>query len=547
MKLSGQSGGLRRLFLCWPLAFLLLFLAWPLLLLALRAFEDQNGLFIGLDNFREYLATPQLLRALGNTLGMAAAGTLLTLCLAFTLAYSLTHARARGRRLCAACALLPLFSPSFAPAMGLIYLFGEQGPLKWMLGGHSLYGPLGVLMGSVIYSLPFAFLLLENSLAGIDRNLYLAARALGASRLRIFYSVTLPQSFYALLSAGIAVFTLSAADFGVPKVLGGDFAMLSTEIFKQVTGMHNFPLGAAVSLVMLLPAIPAFLLNNWANAGLRRQRTVSRAGKAALAPEPRRLRDAACTLLAWVAAFPPLAVSAMLVFVSLVGFWPYDLSLTLDNYAFRESVYGFAPYVNSLCLALGVALGGTLLIFSGAWLSQRFAPPGRLLAAYSLQALLPLCLPGAVLGLAYIFAFNEAEGLWGLVLRSGPLLLILNSIIHLYPVPHLAFTDSLNALGGDYENVGAGLGASRTYTLRRVILPLQRRALAEAGFYLFAGAMTTISALVFIYTPKNIPAQVAALQMFDSGKLGEAAAMSVLILFTALAARGLAFMARGRN
>jgi iron(III) transport system permease protein len=537
------------LFLFLLLALLLAGLFYPLFLLGCRAFESERGLWAGLDNFRAYLEIPQLRQALFNTLGIAALSTLAVLGLSFALAYALTHARVYGGRVCRACAMLSLCAPSFLPAMGLIYLFGEQGALKALLGGYSLYGPLGVFLGGVLYTLPFASILLISAFEDMDGKLYLSARLLGAGRVRIFFSLTLPQVFYALISAAIVVFTLTVADFGVPKVLGGDFSMLSTEIFKQVVGMRNFPLGAVVSLTLLLPVIPAFALNRWAGAKLKRQRPAGGgAGKTALDPPPAPLYDALMSLTAWGVVLLPLAVTAMILFVSFINFWPYDLDFTLSNYSFTESVYGHAPYLNSLKLALGVALGGTLLTFGGAYITQRCQVPRLWSALYSLLAISPLCIPGAALGLAYIFAFNHIGGLWGTLLHSGPFLLILNSIIHLYPVGHLNMADSLNALPGNYEAVGAGLGASRPHTLRRVILPLRAQALAETALYFFVSSLTTISALVFIYSADNIPASVAVLQMFDAGKTGEAAAMGALILFTALGAQALAaFWRRKRS
>lgn len=510
---------------------------YPLGLVLWRSLHDKDGLFVGLANLYSYFSTPQLAASFNNTIFAALLATGITLVLATLLAFSLTHARVFGGGLCRMAAILPMFVPSFFPAMGLIYLFGEQGIARWALGGHSLYGPIGVVMGSVIYTLPFAAILLVGAMRGIDQNLYYAARSLGAGPLRRFFTITLPGAFYAVISAGIVVFTLTVADFGIPKVLGGNFSMLSTEIFKQVVGMQNFPVGATVSIVLLFPVIPAFLLDGWANRQARRRSLASRAGRAQLAPGRRAGRDLAFTLLAWLAALLPLGVTVMMIVASLVSFWPYSLELTLAHYTFEQTIYGLAPYLNSVMLALAVAASGVILTFAGAYIAQRLGPPRALSGLYRLLAILPLCVPGTVLGLAYIFAFNQAGGILGAVLGSGMTLMVLNTVIHVYPVCHLNFSGSLAALGGNYEAAGATLGAGRLYTLRRVIVPLQARVMLEVFFYLFVSALTTISALVFIYPARYIPASVAILQMFDSGHMGEAAAMGVLIMLTALAVR----------
>lgn len=518
-------------------AFLGLMLAYPLCQLLWRALHDKDGLFVGLANLQRYFSTPQLSVSFSNTIFVAALATLITLFLAILLAFALTHTRVIGNGACRMAALLPMFVPSFFPAMGLIYLFGEQGIIRELLGGHSLYGPIGVVMGSVIYTLPFAAILLIGSMRGLDQNLYYAAKSLGAGPLRRFFTITLPGSFYAVVSAGIVVFTLTVADFGIPKVLGGNFSMLSTEIYKQVVGMQNFPIGAAVSIVLLFPVIPAFLLDNWANRQERRRNMSSRAGKARLEPGKKVGRDTIFSLLAWLVAFLPLGVTVMLVVASLVSFWPYSLELSLVNYSFEQTIYGFQPYLNSLRLALGVAAFGTALSFGGAYIVQRLETPRLLSSLYRFLAILPLCVPGTVLGLSYVFAFNQSGPLLSALLGGGMTLMILNSIVHLYPVCHLNFTGSLAAMSSGYEAAGVTLGAGLAHTIRRVVIPMQARAMLEVFFYLFVSALTTISALVFIYSGPDTPASIAILQMFDSGHMGEAAAMGVLIMLTALAAR----------
>lgn len=530
---SGPATGLFVLLV----ALLALLLAYPLGHILWQSLHDRAGVFVGLLNLQSYFATPQLAVSFGNTILAAFLATGITLLLSVLLAFALTHARVKGGGLCRLAALLPMFVPSFFPAMGLIYLFGEQGIAKWALGGHSLYGPIGVVMASVIYTLPFAAILLIGAMRGIDQNLYHAARSLGAGPLRRFFTITLPGCFYAVISAGIVVFTLTVADFGIPKVLGGNFSMLSTEIYKQVVGMQNFPIGAAVSVVLLFPVVPAFLLDNWANRQARRRNLASRAGKARLAPSHSPGRDALFTLLAWLVACLPLGVTVMLIVVSLVSFWPYSLDFSLASYTFGQTIYGVTPYLNSLQLAASVAVCGTVMAFGGAYIGQRFFVPRPLSALYRLLAILPLCIPGTVLGLAYIFTFNRATGILAAIMGSGMTLMVLNTVVHVYPVCHLNFTGSLTALGGSYEAAGATLGASRPYTLRRVIVPMQGRVMLEVFFYLFVSALTTISALVFIYPPQYTPASVAILQMFDAGLMGEASAMGVLLMLTAMLAR----------
>ena len=529
------SARLRRVGVYLPalacLALLAAGLLYPLLLLVEKSVSNMRGEFVGAANLITYFQTPGLVACLYNTLIMGFVVTGITVLFAIVLAYASTHTHAPGKKALAVLTLLPLFVPSIFPALGLIYLFGAQGLLKDMLGGHSLYGPLGIVLGGVVYALPHACLLITAAMRDIDRKLYLAAQTLGAGPWRRFFTVTLPGARYGIVSAGIVVFVLTITDFGVPKVLGGDYAMLATEVFKQVVGLQNFTMGATVSLVLLLPSVVAFALDAWAR---KKQRFLNRGGGLSVARDY--TRDAAFGAAAWVILLLPTAVMGMVVWGSLVGFWPYDMSLTLQNYAFEESVYGAAPYWNSLLLALSVAVVGTLFVFCGAYALERCKISAWAAIPYRLLALAPLCVPGTVLGLAYVLAFNRPDGLSGLLYGSLGILAF-NSIIHFYTVSHLACTGGLARLDPQYEKVGATLGRSRFGTFLRVILPLQKNTLMDVLFYFFVNALTTISAVVFLYSPDTIPASVAILQMADTGRIAEASAMGTLILLTALAAR----------
>ncbi len=512
------------------LLFLGAFLALPLFALGRQSFFD-GGAFTGLASFRQFLATPGLTAAFVHTVTMGAVVTAITLVMAFILAYAVTHTRFAGLRLCRGAAYLPLFVPSLFPALGLLYLFGSQGVVTMAVGDIPLYGPLGIILGSVIYTLPHALLPLVTALADVDADLYTAARTLGAGPWRRFTTVTLPGARYGLVSSGIVVFVLTITDFGVPKVLGGDYAMLATEIFKQIVGMQDFTMGATVSLVLLLPCLPAFLLDAW----VRRKQRFQQRGRS-LVPRPSPRRDRAFTILGWLVPALPLAVIGMAVWGSFISFWPYELGLTLDNYAFDSSVYGAAPFANSLIMAALTAALGTAVIFCGAYLVTRCRTARLLGGLYRFLAILPLAVPGTVLGLAYILAFNTQDSPLAALYGTLPFLAC-NCVIHFYTVCHFTASGGLARLDPNYETVGATLGASRTRTVRRVIIPMQAGVLADMAFYLFVNALTTISAVVFLYSPDTIPASVAILQMLDSGAIAQASAMGTLLLAASLAAR----------
>lgn len=519
------------------LAFLALCLVYPFISLGQKSFLNDFDEFIGLENFKIYFSTPGLVGAFWRTLAMGFSVTIITVCMAFFIAYGFTHTRFPGRGLCRNLSLIPLFTPSVFPAIGLIYLLGNQGLLRGYIP-IQLYGSTGIILACVIYTLPHAVILLSATLRDIDQGLYHAARALGASPLRCFLTVTLPGARYGLTSAAIVVFILTITDFGIPKVLGGDFSVLSTEIFKQVIGMQNFSMGATVSLILLLPAIPALILDRWA----RKKQTKGYA--APLNPQKKSLRDTIFLGLSLIILSLPLAVTGLVIWGSFISFWPYDFSFTLANFEFKDSVYGIAPLGNSLKLAIATSIGGIFIIFTGAYIVERCQRSPFLATLYRVAAILPLGIPGTVLGLSYILAFNiPSSGLsfspltWMNTIYGSIFFLAINCIIHFYTVCHFTVAGGLARLSPSYELAGKTLGVSRIYTFGRVIVPMQKESIMDIGFYLFVNAMTTISAVVFLYSPESIPASVAILQLLDSGRMAEASAMGSLLLSMALGAR----------
>jgi iron(III) transport system permease protein len=256
------------------LAFLLAALAAPMAMLLVRAFQDASGAFVGLANFATYVATPALVGSVWNSVWTAAAATAVVVPLAFGYAYALTRSCMPWKGVFRAVMLLPILAPSLLPALALVSLFGNQGMLRGLLFGGSIYGPWGIVAAQSFYCFPPAAIILSVALGTADARLYEAAEALKAGRARIFATVTLPGARYGLVSAAVVVFTLVVTDFGIPKVIGGQFQVLATDVYKQVVGLQDFNMGAVVGMVLLLPALGAFALQRWAE----RQRAATLTG-----------------------------------------------------------------------------------------------------------------------------------------------------------------------------------------------------------------------------------------------------------------------------
>ncbi len=516
--------------------YLAITLVFPLYVLLAKSLQDKGGAFVGLANFAAYFSDPAMLQSLDNTIFVSVAGTSITLLLAFVYAYALTRTCMPWRGFLRSIALVPLLAPSLLPGLALVYLFGNQGVLKSWLLGHEIYGPIGIIIGEVFFAFPHALIILVTALSVADARLYEAAESLGASRWRIFFTVTLPGCRYGLVSAALVVFTLIFTDFGVPKVIGGSYNVLATDVYRQVIGQFNFQMGAVVGLLLVTPSIISFAVDRIAQ---RKQVALLSARAVPLQPKPRPAIDRAFLGLTLAIAGFLLLVLGMAFFGSLVKLWPYNLSLTLKWYDFsRIGTDGWGPYLNSLRLAGMVAVLGTAIVFSGAYLIEKTRGAGRLRAVLHFLAMIPLAVPGLVLGLAYIFFFN-APGNPLNVIYGTMAILVVNTICHFYTVSHLTAVTALKQVDAEFESVAASLKVPLYKTFWRVTVPICLPAILDIAVYYFVNAMTTVSAVIFIYSAETKLMSINAINTDDAGNTAIACAMGMTIVATCAALKAL--------
>ena len=510
-------------------ALLLLFLAAPLGAILKQALEDASGRFVGLANFIAYARTPALLDSLHNSLWVSALVTAITLPLAFAFAYALQRSRMRCKPLFRGITLLPLLAPSLLSAISLIYWFGNQGLLKdamQAIGIAQIYGAPGIVMAECFAVFPHALMILITALSAADGRLYEAAEAMGTRTWRRFCTITLPGAKYGLISAALVTFTLVMTDFGIPKVIGGNFNVLATDVFKLVIGQQDFQRGAVVALLLLAPAVLTFGVDRLIAS---KQTAMLTARALPYRPKASAWRDGLATGYCVLIAALVLAMMGMAVFASFASFWPYNLSPTFKHYTMGlvDAEVGEA-FVNSLTMAAGTALFGTALVFTGAYLLEKTQGADPLRSAARLLAMLPMAVPGLVLGLGYIFFFNAPTNPLGGLYHSMALL-TLCTIVHFYTTGHLTAVTALKALDAEFEAVSASLKVPFWVTFRRVTLPICSPALVDIARYFFINAMTTISAVVFLYSPETKVAAIAILNLDEAGEMGAAAACAVLI------------------
>jgi iron(III) transport system permease protein len=508
---------------------LVYFVALPLGAILIQALQSDQGDYVWLANFVAYAQTPALLVSLWNSLWVSSLVTLIVVPLAFTFAYALTRSCMPYKALFRGITLVPLLAPSLLSAISLIYWFGNQGVFKaWMqgIGIDEIYGAPGVVLAECIATFPHTLMILVTALSMSDARLFEAADAMGTRAMRKFFTITLPGAKYGLISAAMVTFTLVITDFGIPKVIGGNFNVLATDVFKLVIGQQDFAKGAVVAILLLTPAVLSFGVDNYVS---RRQTAMLTARAIPYYAKPAPVFDRLMTLFCALIALAVLAMLGMAVFASFATFWPYNLTPSLRHYTLGllDAEVGVA-FFNSLKMAGGTALFGTALVFSGAYLLEKTKGMDSLRSLVRLLAVVPMAVPGLVLGLGYIFFFNAPTNpLNGLYHTLT--LLTLCTIVHFYTTGHLTAVTALKALDSEFEAVSASLKVPFYKTFWRVTLPVCTPALVDMARYFFINAMTTISAVVFLYSPETKVASIAILNLDEAGEMGAAAAMAVLI------------------
>jgi iron(III) transport system permease protein len=515
---------------------LAVFLAGPLASILVQSVEGRAGEFVGLKNFIAYFGTPALANSLWNSIWTSLVATAVVVPAAFAYAYALTRSCMPWKSAFRTIALIPLLAPSLLAAISFIFWFGNQGVLKgWMqaLGIAQIYGAPGIILSQIFSVFPHTLMILITALSLADARLYEAADALGTRRARKFFTITLPGAKYGLASAAMVTFPLVITDFGIPKVIGGNFNVLATDVFKLVIGQQDFPKGAVVALFLLAPALLTFGVDRIVQ---RKQTSMLTARAVPYAPKPSRGYDIVMTAYCTVVALLMLAVLGMAIFASLVKFWPYDLSFGLHHY-----IYGIVDgavnvaFFNSLKLAFGTAIAGTAIVFVGAYLMEKTRGADWLRPVLQLLALLPMAVPGLVLGLGYIFFFNSPQNPLNFLYHTMTIL-VLCTVVHFYTTGHLTAVTALKALDAEFESVSASLKVPFWKTFWRVTLPICTPALVDISRYFFINAMTTISAVVFLYSPDTKVVSVTILNLDEAGEIGAAAAMAVLIAAASLSA-----------
>ncbi|OUP84426.1 phosphonate ABC transporter permease [Lachnoclostridium sp. An169] len=527
--------------------FLLVFLVCPLATLFVKAFQDKDGLFVGLAQFREYFTSRAMVYSIGNTFVVAIWSTVISVALAFFFAYALSRKNVPCRSFFRYVGMIPIFAPTMLLGIALIYLFGNQGILTSLGIEIPLYGKAGIIIAESIYCFPAATTILMVAFSAADNRLYEAAETMGTSAFRKMVTITIPNVKYGLINAIFVSFTYSFTDFGAPSVVGGNYNVLATDVYKQVVGQQNFNMGAVVGMILLFPAILSFVVDWFTN---KKQSAAINSKSVPYQIKPHPASDFAATLFCIIVTLAMLLFFAVALFASLIKLWPYNLTFTLDNYNLAEagSGSGLTAFRNSILISLISAFLGTFITFVGAYMiektQQKFVISRKI--AYFLS-ITPLAIPGTVVGLSFIMFFNASSfaipfteyalvnplhGIYGTIW-----IIVFANLIHFFSVPFSTATTALKRLDKEFETVSESLSVPFYRTFRKVTVPLCFPAICEMWVYFFVNSLVTVSAVVFLYSPTAPITSVMIVSMQGAGQTAPAAAMCMLLLFINLIVR----------
>ena len=503
-------------------AFLLLVVVYPTVYL----FSTIRG-----EHLRQIFQSPQFMPMLTNSLVTTLLATGISVVLSFALAYALNRSNVWYKPVFVVLFTIPMLIPSISHGMGLVLLLGDNGLLtNWLGLNIGLYGYKGIVMGSVLYSFPVAFLMFNDSLQYEDYTVYEAANVLGIPKWRQFVTITLPSMRRTIVSAVLAVFTMVFTDYGVPLMTGGTAMTLPVYMYREVIGMMNFSGGAVIGVVLLLPAVAAFLMD-LRNSGIT---SASSTVTKVFFVEDNLRRDIFVYVLFGVMLLILCLPIVAFICLSFVAQYPIDMSFSLQSVR-KLLGSGLGMYfVNSMACALLTALTGTAISYFAAFVSAR---SGKSLSnkAVHFMSMLPLAIPGVVLGLSFVLSLQ-----W-LPVYGTVFILVMANIVHFFSSPYLLAYNALSKFNTNLEDVAHSLGISRLRMLLRVYIPSTMSTIVEMYSYYFVNAMITISAVSFLVNFRTMPLSLLIPQLESQSFIEGTALVSLLILMINLGEKGVAF------
>lgn len=511
------------------------FLIMPMAIILIKSLVGDSGFSLGF--YADILTRENFGAAFRNSVLVSAAAGILTTVLAFILAYAVNYTNINKtiKKLISVLAVVPMLLPTITYGFAIIYSFGKQG-LITMLFGHQffdIYGVPGLMIGYVIYTLPIAFMLINNTMQYIDKKFMIVSRAMGDSKLRCFVTTVITPLLGTFAASFIQSFTLSFTDYGIPTSVAGNLDLVANLLYNEMLGsLPNFNTGSAVAITMLLPSVISIMLLTYLERYNIRYNKIS-----VIDLEKNRARDILFGTVSSVIIILMLSIFAVIFVVPFVEQWPYRLTPSFEHAGeilgdpSLMSVFGHSLLTSSL-----TAVFGTVVVFGTAVISARRGVDKKFGRVFDSISLVTNTIPGMVLGVAYLLAFS------GTPIQNTFFIIIVCNIIHFFSSPYLMMKNGLEKLNASWETTAKLMGDSWIKTIVRIIIPNSFSTIAEVFEYYFINAMVTVSAVIFIAGARTmvITAKIKELQHFAN--FNEIFVLSILILLTNLVMKGIIYI-----
>lgn len=501
----------------------IVFLVLPMIMILTQAFAGEEG--ITFQYFSNVLGEKDFGVIFLRSVGIALLSAVLATILAFVLAYSIhfTNLNEKLKKWIYRLAVLPMLLPTITYGFAIIYSFGRQGLLTKIIGFQlfDIYGVTGMVIGYVIYTLPIAFLLIQNTMRYIDKKFLVVSRIMGDSSARTFINTILRPLCGTLVASLIQCFFLSFTDFGIPASVGGRVEVIAGSLYQEMLGsVPNFNQGAVVALVMLLPSILSIALLSYLERYNIRYSKVT-----PIELKKSRGRDGVCAIFSGAILTGMLFIFLVIFLIPFINQWPYDLSFTTNHITEVLSDDSLIGVVKNSVLTAGLtALFGSLVVFGAALVAARSTIHDRYKKAVESISLVTNTIPGMVLGIAFLLTFTGSS------LQNTIAIIIFCNIIHFFSTPYLMMKSSLEKMNASWETTAKLMGDTWSKTVFRIILPNSISTLLEVFSYYFVNAMVTVSAVIFIAGARTMVMTTKIKELQHFAKFDEVFVLSIMLL-----------------
>lgn len=516
------------------IAFLTLFILYPLAILLVDSFVTDSG--PSFEVFTRIFQMGSFTTAITNTLAVGFLVSIVSALVGLLFAYVEVYVKLKTKfmsGLFQVVSMLPVVSPPFVLSLSIIMLFGKSGLITCYLLGmydNSVYGFWGIFVVQTLTFFPVCYMMLKGLLKNIDPSLEEAARDMGASRWKVFTSVTLPLVLPGLGNAFLVTFIESIADFANPMIIGGSYDTLATTIYLQITGAYDKQGAAAMAVVLLCITLLMFVVQKYV---LEAKSTATLSGKASRA---RMLITDASVRIPLTVICCALAIFVVVMYLcvpfgALFKTWGYDFSLTTKWFEQVFTKYhGFQAFRDSFLLSLIAAPITAILsmIISYLVVKRNFRTKGFIEAV----SMLAMAVPGTVLGVGYIRGFSGGifhtgvlQGIYG-----SAAILIIVFIVRSLPTGTRSGISALRQIDKSIEESAYDMGADSFTVFRTVTLPLIKDSFFSGLVTAFVRSITAISAIILLVTPQFFLITVQINEFAEKGNYGIACAFATILI-----------------